>query len=480
MKRVLFEQDLRAGITSGVEKLARLVKATLGPSGNNIAISKGNGVPLFTKDGVTVAKHVDFKDKLESLGARMIQEVANKADNNAGDGTTTATVLAEAIYKEGVKLVATGVNPISLKREIWKAAINVVAKLKEGVKDVNGYTDIFNVANISTNSDGELAEIIAKAFQQVGVEGSIIVEGSGKAETTLDFIEGLKVQRGYQSNMFVNNTFRRTAEYNNPYYLIINDDIDDIHKLVNILGEIYPKNPKDVRPLIIAVADIKEEPLVNLIALKKNTKLPICVIKTPGFGNDKADLTEDFAQRVNATVFDVDLAPLKDFTMDDLGTSERVIVTENDMTIIDGAGDIEPRIKELKGLLENTLEEELAHAKLKDRIAGLSNGIACIKMGAQSDSELKDKKLRAEDALNATRAAIEEGIVAGGGVALFDVKAKLEKPETAGEKVVFNVLDAPLRAIVDNTHYDTADVISEVKKMGGDNGFDAATGTYVP
>lgn len=480
-KDVVFKEDARASIIKGIEKLAKAVKTTLGPSGRNVAIARKKGSPLITKDGVTVAKSIQLQDELEKLGAAMVQEVASKTNEKAGDGTTTATILAEAIFKEGVKLIGSGFNAIMLKRQMDDMTKEVVNKLKELAKPVVTDLDVENIATISTNNDPDLGNIIAQAINKVGEHGSVLVENSPTELTTLKYVDGMQLERSYLSTAFITNFSKQTVEYDNPKYLIIEDNLDTLRDIAPILEHCIKENV----PLIIAADEVEDNILMNLIVNRVKGGLKIAVIQTPGFGEQKHEMISDFAKRVDANIFNKDLCPLRNFKPEDLGTSKKIVINMHETVIVDGSGDITERVSELKASIES-IENALVKNRIQQRINYITNGIAIIQLGAMSETELKEKKLRVEDALNATRAAIAEGIVPGGGIALLRVKKILEKEVgegtfilTAGGQVILNVLESPIRAILDNTGFSTEKILVSIELIDEqDYGYNAANGVF--
>lgn len=473
---IIFGTVAKSAIVKGIEKLAKAVKVTLGPSGKNVVISRKKGLPIITKDGVTVARSIYLKDELERLGATMVQEVASKTNEAAGDGTTTATVLAEAIFKEGLKLIGTGFNAIEIKRQMDEMVKEVVKELKKVAKEVSNNEEIKNIATISTNGDIELGKIIAEAIAKVGEKGSILIENSPTAEDTLKCVEGMQLERSYLSTSFITDSSKQEVVYDNPKFLIVEDNLDNPREITPILEECIKNN----WPLILAVDDIEDKLLMALITNRIKAGFKIAVINTPGFGETKHDLIEDFATRVGATVFNTDMYPLRNYKASDLGNSKKIIINRYESLIIEGAGDITERVDTLKEAVNNTEENNIKDI-LQQRINYLTNGIAVIQLGALSETELKDKKFRVEDALNATKAAISEGIVPGGGVALFNVKRSLEENDsiTPGGRIILDVLDTPIRAILDNTKENTEKILVKIDEYKNINyGFDAANGVF--
>jgi len=472
--QIVFGADARAKILAGVEKLAKAVKATLGPSGKNVVISKGKAnIPLITKDGVTVARSIVLNDHLESLGAAMVQEVASKTNDKAGDGTTTATILAEAIFKQGLKLVGAGYNAIELKRQLDAEVEKITRALQELAIPIKSDEEIRQVAKISTNGDEELGNLIAAAINKVGEKGSVLVEHSTTDSTNLNFVEGMQVERGSLSPAFINDYSKLSVNYTNPKFLVVRDILDDVKPLIPILEDSIKKN----FPLIIIADDIEENVLMFLAVNKVKKGFKVAAIKTPGFADTKHDLTDDLAIKLGATVMNEDLYPLGNYEESCLGTADKVIITAEETTIV-GGSDTTERVKELNSSIANCESPKLA-ARLQQRVNYLTNSIAVIQLGAVSDTELQEKKLRVEDALNATRAAIAEGIVPGGGVALLRARKITWLTDTPAAKILNHVLETPIRAILDNSEHPTEKVVNKVAEHNDINfGFNGATGQY--
>ena len=482
-KQIKFGQDARADILAGVNALADAVKVTLGPKGRNVIIDKSFGAPLITKDGVTVAKEIELEGKFENMGAQLVKEVASKTSDIAGDGTTTATVLAQAIYREGVKLVTAGHNPMEIKRGIDKAVVAAVESLKELSKPIQEHKEIAQVGTISANSDSTIGNIIAEAMEKVGKEGVITVEEAKSMETTLETVEGMQFDRGYLSPYFVTDPERMEAAMDDPYILIHDKKISNMKDLLPILEPVA----KLGRPLMIIAEDVDGEALTTLVINKLRGTLNISAVKAPGFGDRRKAMLEDIAILTGGTVISDEVGfRLEDATIELLGTAKRVIVDKDNTTIIDGAGDekaINSRVAVLRSQVEET-SSDYDREKLQERLAKLVGGVAVVKVGAATETEMKEKKARVEDALHATRAAVEEGIVPGGGVALIRAIAavdalKLEGEQSFGVKIVKRALEEPLRQIAINAGVEGAIVVNEVALKTGSYGFNAANGEYV-
>jgi len=483
-KQLKFDSEARQSILRGVEKLSRAVKVTLGPKGRNVVLDKKFGSPTVTKDGVTVAKEIELEDPFENMGAQMVREVASKTSDVAGDGTTTATVLAEAIYREGLKNVTAGANPMSLKRGVDKATEVAVKTLESMSKKVKDRSEISQVATISANGDKTIGEIIADAMDKVGKDGTITVEEAKSIETTLDVVEGMQFDKGYLSPYFVTNAEAMEAALEDPYILIHEKKISNLQDLLPVLQNVA----KAGRPLLIIAEDVEGEALATLVVNKLRGTLQACAVKAPGFGDRRKAMLEDIAILTGGRCITEDLGiKLENVQMQDLGRAKRVTIDKENTTIVEGAGktaDIQGRISQIRRQIEETTSD-YDREKLQERLAKLAGGVAVINVGAATETEMKEKKARVEDALHATRAAVEEGIVPGGGVALIRCQSKLEEvkgdneDETIGIEIVRRACESPLRQLVVNAGVEGSIVVQEVKKSKGNQGFDVATDTYV-
>ncbi|MHC1791349.1 chaperonin GroEL [Solidesulfovibrio sp.] len=482
-KEILFDSKAREKLKRGVDKLANAVKVTLGPKGRNVVIEKSFGSPVITKDGVTVAKEIELEDKFENMGAQMVKEVASKTSDIAGDGTTTATILAQAIYSEGVKLVAAGRNPMAIKRGIDKAVASVVAELETLAKPTRDQKEIAQVGTISANSDATIGNIIAEAMNKVGKEGVITVEEAKGMETTLDVVEGMQFDRGYLSPYFITDPERMVCELDEPLILINEKKITAMKDLLPVLEQVA----KMSRPLLIVAEDIEGEALATLVVNKLRGTLQVCAVKAPGFGDRRKAMLEDIASLTGGQCVSEDLGlKLENMTLTDLGKAKRVIVDKENTTIVDGAGDgdkIKARVKQIRAQIEETTSS-YDKEKLQERLAKIVGGVAVINVGAATETEMKEKKARVEDALNATRAAVEEGIVPGGGVALVrcvksltTIKA-VDDDEQAGIEIVRRAIEEPLRQIAGNAGFEGSIVVAKVRDGKDGFGFNAATGEY--
>ena len=484
-KDIKFDIDAREGLKRGVDALANAVKVTLGPRGRNVIISKSFGSPQVTKDGVTVAKEIELEDALENMGAQMVKEVASKTNDLAGDGTTTATVLAQAIVKEGLKNVASGANPMDLKRGIDKAVAKIVEHLAKQAKEVGSSSEkIRQVASISANNDDTIGELIAQAFEKVGKEGVITVEEAKGTDTYVDVVEGMQFDRGYLSPYFVTDSEKMVAELDHPYILLYDKKISTMKDLLPVLEPVAQSG----KPLLIIAEDIDGEALATLVVNKLRGTLRIAAVKAPGFGDRRKAMLEDIAILTGGTVIAEERGfTLENATIDMLGTAERVSIDKDNTTIVNGAGksdDIKARVAQIKAQIENT-SSDYDREKLQERLAKLSGGVAVLYIGAASEVEMKEKKDRVDDALHATRAAVEEGIVAGGGIALIRAKNVLGKlkplnaDEETGIKIIFKALEAPLRTIVENAGVEGSVIVARVLEASRDAyGYNAKTGTY--
>jgi len=482
-KLIEFDSEARAKLKKGVDKLANAVKVTLGPKGRNVVLEKKFGAPTVTKDGVTVAKEIELEDPVENMGAQMVREVASKTSDVAGDGTTTATVLAQAIYREGLKNVTAGANPMDLKRGIDLAVTKVIEHLKTISKDVEGRNEIAQVGAISANNDKSIGDLIADAMEKVGKDGVITVEEAKGTETSLEVVEGMQFDRGYLSPYFVTDAESMEAVLEDPYILIHDKKISAMKDLLPILEKVAQQG----RALLIIAEDLEGEALATLVVNKIRGTLRICAVKAPGFGDRRKAMLEDIAILIGGTVISEERGfKLENATLSYLGTAKKVTVDKDNTTIVEGAGkseDIKKRINEIKVQIEKTTSD-YDKEKLQERLAKLSGGVAVLKIGASTEVEMKEKKARVEDALHATRAAVEEGIVPGGGVTFvraINILEKLEgenEDQTTGIKIIQKALEEPLRQIVNNAGIDGSVVLQKVKEGKDDYGFNAATETY--
>jgi chaperonin GroEL len=481
-KQLEFDEAARHSLLRGVEKLAKAVKATLGPSGRNVILDKKFGSPTITKDGVTVAKEIELENPYENMGAQLVREVASKTSDIAGDGTTTATVLAEAIYREGLKNVTAGANPTSLQRGINKAVAAVVAELGKISKKVSDSSEIAQVATVSANWDKTIGQIIADAMEKVGKDGTITVEEAKSIETTLDVVEGMQFDKGYLSPYFATNAEAMEAILENAYILIHEKKISSLKDLLPLLEKVA----KGGRPLLIIAEDVEGEALATLVVNKLRGTLQVCAVKAPGFGDRRKAMLEDIAVLTGGRCITEDLGiKLESITLDDLGKAKRIVVEKEATTIVEGEGkskDIQGRVAQIRRQIEETTSD-YDREKLQERLAKLAGGVAVINVGAATETEMKEKKARVEDALHATRAAVEEGIVPGGGVALIRAQKalanlKLEGDEAIGAQIVHRAVEAPLRQLADNAGLEGALIVQEVKKGKGNEGYNVATGNY--
>jgi chaperonin GroEL len=481
-KQLLFDEAARSKILKGVELLSRAVKVTLGPKGRNVVIDKKFGSPTVTKDGVTVAKEVELPDPYENMGAQMVKEVASKTSDNAGDGTTTATVLAESIYREGLKNVAAGSNPIFLKRGIDKAVEAAVAKLHRISKKVNDREEIRQVATVSANWDVEIGDIIADAMDKVGKDGTITVEEAKSIQTSLDVVEGMQFDKGYLSPYFTTNQEAQEAVLEDALVLIHEKKISSLQDLLPLLQTVS----KTSKPLLLIAEDIEGEALAALVVNKIRGTLNVCAVKAPGFGDRRKAMLEDIAVLTGGKCITEDLGiKLENIGLDDLGKAKRIVVDKENTTIVEGAGkssDIQGRVKQLRRQIDETTSD-YDREKLQERLAKLAGGVAVINVGAATEAEMKEKKARVEDALHATRAAVEEGIVPGGGVALLRTadaldKIALEGDEAIGATIVRRAIESPLKQLCRNAGVDGGVVVQTVLKSKGGNGYNVATDVY--
>ena len=483
-KEIIYGEDARKALLEGVNKLADTVKVTLGPKGRNVVLDKNYGAPLITNDGVTIAKEIELDDSFENMGARLVKEVSTKTNDVAGDGTTTATVLAQAMVKEGVKNVAAGGDPMAIKRGIDKAVKEAVKGIKEISSPVNGKEDIARVASISANNK-EIGNLIADAMEKVSKDGVITIEESKTSDTYVDVVEGMQFDKGYISPYMVTDTDKMEAIIDNPYILLTDKKISNIQEILPLLESLMQQSGK----LVIVCEDIEQEALSTIILNKLRGVLNVVAVKAPGYGDRRKEMLEDMAILTGGEVISSDLGmELKDVQIEQLGRAKQVKVQKENTIIVDGSGDkakIEERVKQLKNLIEET-KSEFDKEKLQERLAKIAGGVAVIQVGAATEIEMKDKKLRIEDALSATKAAVEEGIVAGGGTAYVNVVPKVEKlastleeDEKLGAKIVLNALEEPIKQIARNAGLEPAVILEKVKNSEDGIGFDAATEKYV-
>ncbi|EHG7213173.1 chaperonin GroEL [Campylobacter coli] len=482
-KEIIFSDEARNKLYEGVKKLNDAVKVTMGPRGRNVLIQKSFGAPTITKDGISVAKEVELKDSLENMGASLVREVASKTADQAGDGTTTATVLAHAIFKEGLRNITAGANPIEVKRGMDKACEAIVAELKKLSREVKDKKEIAQVATISANSDEKIGNLIADAMEKVGKDGVITVEEAKSINDELNVVEGMQFDRGYLSPYFITNAEKMTVELSNPYILLFDKKIANLKDLLPVLEQIQ----KTGKPLLIIAEDIEGEALATLVVNKLRGVLNISAVKAPGFGDRRKAMLEDIAILTGGEVISEELGrTLESATIQDLGQASSVIIDKDNTTIVNGAGEkanIDARVNQIKAQIAET-SSDYDREKLQERLAKLSGGVAVIKVGAATETEMKEKKDRVDDALSATKAAVEEGIVIGGGAALIKAKAKinldLKGDEAIGAAIVERALRAPLRQIAENAGFDAGVVVNSVENAKDENtGFDAAKGEYV-
>ena len=482
-KDVQFGDDARSRLLAGVAVLANAVKVTLGPKGRNVVLDKSFGAPTVTKDGVSVAKEIELKDKFENMGAQMVKEVASKTSDEAGDGTTTATVLAQSMLSEGLKAVAAGMNPMDLKRGIDKAVSAAVDELHTMSTPCEDSKAISQVGTVSANSDSEIGDIIASAMDKVGKEGVITVEQGSGLENELEVVEGMQFDRGYLSPYFINNQDSMSAELEDPYVLLCDKKISNIRDMLPVLENVA----KAGKPLMVVAEDIEGEALATLVVNNMRGIVKIAAAKAPGFGDRRKAMLQDIAILTGGTVISEEVGlTLEGASLDDLGTAKRVSATKENTTIVDGAGakaDIEGRIKQIRAEIEETTSD-YDREKLQERLAKLAGGVAVIKVGAATEVEMKEKQARTEDALHSTRAAVEEGIVAGGGVALVRALQKIEgltgsnEDQNVGIQIALRAMSAPLRQIAQNAGDEPAVVYDKVRALEGNSGYDGATGEY--
>ncbi len=482
-KKVLFGNDATTKMVRGINILADAVKVTLGPKGRNVVLERSFGGPLITKDGVTVAKEIELKDKFENMGAQMVREVASKTNDNAGDGTTTATVLAQAIVGEGMKYVASGMNPMDLKRGIDKAVDAAIVELKKISKPVTTTKEVAQVGTISANADKEIGDIIAKAMEKVGKEGVITIEDGKSLNNELEIVEGMQFDRGFLSPYFINTPERQTAVLDKPFILLHDKKISNIRELLPVLELVA----KAGRPLLIIAEDVDGEALATLVVNSLRGILKVVAVKAPGFGDRRKAMLEDIAVLTGATVISSDLGlSLDKTTLEQLGSAKRVEVTKENTTVIDGAGNkdaIADRVKSIRQQIETTTSD-YDREKLQERVAKLAGGVALVKVGAATEVEMKEKKMRVEDALHATRAAVEEGVVAGGGTALIRTKQAIaglkgdNDEQNAGIKIVLRAMEEPMRQIVANAGEEPSVIVNAVSQEKGNYGYNAQTGAF--
>jgi chaperonin GroEL len=484
-KQLLYEDQARAKMLKGVEKLADAVAVTMGPTGRNVIIAKSFGGPTVTKDGVTVSKEVDLEDRFENMGAKLVNEVASKTSDIAGDGTTTATVLARAIFKEGCKVIAAGSNPMAIKRGIDKATEAAVEHLKSMAKKVSSKAEVSSVGTISANSDKEIGDLLADALEKVGKDGVITVEEGKTMDTTVKFVDGMQFDKGYISPYFINRPAEMDCELEDAFILIHEKKISNLRELVPLLEKVAQGG----KPLLIIAEDLEGEALTALVVNKLRGILNVCAVKAPGFGDRRKAMLADIATLTGGTLISEDLGiKLESIELSQLGRAKKITVDKNDTTIVQGAGkqaDVQNRIQQIRNQIENT-ESEYDREKFQERLAKLTGGVAIISVGANTEAEMKQKKARVEDALHATRAAVEEGILPGGGVALVRCREAIEKArsgakgdEKVGINIILHAIEAPMRQIADNCGIDGSVVVDEVRQKGTNIGFDANSREYV-
>ena len=483
-KEIIFSDNARNQLARGVEKLTDAVKVTMGPRGRNVLIQKSYGAPVITKDGVSVAREVELKDKLEDMGAQLVKEVASNTADEAGDGTTTATVLANAIFSEGLRNITAGANPVEVKRGMDKACDEILANLKAASKTIKDKNEIAQVATISANSDAEIGNMIAEAMEKVGQDGVITVEEAKGIADELDVVEGMQFDRGYLSPYFITNTEKMTAEIENPWILLADSKINSLKDLLPVLEQVQKTN----RPLLIIAEDVEGEALSTLVVNKLRGVLNISAVKAPGFGDRRKAMLQDIAILTAGTVISEETGhTLEGASIDMLGQASRVVIDKDNTVIVNGAGSeeaVKARIAEIKTQIEATTSE-YDKEKLQERLAKLSGGVAVIKVGAATETEMKEKKDRVDDALSATKAAVEEGIVIGGGAALVRAAAKvstddLEGDQKIGAEIILRAVKAPVKQIAANAGFDTGVVVNAIESADSETiGFNAATGEYV-
>ncbi len=483
-KEIIFSDQARNKLATGVQKLADAVKVTMGPRGRNVLIQKSFGAPTLTKDGVSVAREIELQDTLENMGAQLVKEVASKTADEAGDGTTTATVLANAIYQEGLRNITAGANPVEVKRGMDKATNAILENLKAASKTVGGKNEIAQVASISANSDTAIGDMIAEAMEKVGQDGVITVEEAKGIADELDVVEGMQFDRGYLSPYFITNTEKMTAEIDQPFILLFDSKISNLKDLLPVLEQIQKTN----RPLLIIAEDVEGEALATLVVNKMRGVLNISAVKAPGFGDRRKAMLQDIGVLTGGQVVSEEVGrTLETTTIEDLGQAARVVIDKDNTVIVDGAGakeGVTARIAEIKTQMEATTSE-YDKEKLQERLAKLSGGVAVIKVGAATETEMKEKKDRVDDALSATKAAVEEGIVIGGGAALIRAASKiniddLEHDQKIGAEIILRAIKAPVKQISANAGFDTGVVVNAIENADSDTvGFNAATGEYV-
>ncbi len=483
-KEIIFSDKARNSLAHGVAKLTDAVKVTMGPRGRNVLIQKSFGAPIITKDGVSVAREIELKDKLEDMGAQLVKEVASKTADEAGDGTTTATVLANSIFQEGLRNITAGANPVEVKRGMDKACEIIQTNLKKISKTINGKKDIAQVATVSANSDSEIGDMIAEAMEKVGQDGVITVEEAKGISDELEVVEGMQFDRGYLSPYFITNSEKMTVELENPYLLLTDKKISNLKELLPILEQVQ----KSSRPLLIVAEDVEGEALSTLVVNKLRGILNIIAVKAPGFGDRRKAMLEDLAILTGGTVISEEVGlTLEATTMEHLGQASRSVLDKDNTIIVNGAGEtdaVKARVAEIKTQIESTTSE-YDKEKLQERLAKLSGGVAVIKVGAATETEMKERKDRVDDALSATKAAVEEGIVIGGGVALVRAAMKvdiehLQGDQKIGAEIILRAVRAPMKQIAENAGYDTGVVVNKVEESKSSTmGFNAATGAYV-
>jgi len=483
-KEIIFSDQARNKLATGVQKLADAVKVTMGPRGRNVLIQKSFGAPTLTKDGVSVAREIELQETLENMGAQLVKEVASKTADEAGDGTTTATVLANAIYQEGLRNITAGANPVEVKRGMDKATNDILENLKAASKTVGGKNEIAQVASISANSDTAIGDMIAEAMEKVGQDGVITVEEAKGIADELDVVEGMQFDRGYLSPYFITNTEKMTAEIDQPFILLFDSKISNLKDLLPVLEQVQKTN----RPLLIIAEDVEGEALATLVVNKMRGVLNISAVKAPGFGDRRKAMLQDIGVLTGGQVVSEEVGrTLETTTIEDLGQAARVVIDKDNTVIVDGAGvkeGVTARIAEIKTQMEATTSE-YDKEKLQERLAKLSGGVAVIKVGAATETEMKEKKDRVDDALSATKAAVEEGIVIGGGAALIRAASKisidnLEHDQKIGAEIILRAIKAPVKQISENAGFDTGVVVNAIENADSDTvGFNAATGEYV-
>ena len=483
-KEIHFSDEARNTLASGVQKLTDAVKVTMGPRGRNVLIQKSYGAPSITKDGVSVAREIELKDPLENMGVQLVKQVASNTADEAGDGTTTATILANAIFKEGLRNITAGANPVEVKRGMDKATEAILANLKAASKTIGDKKEIAQVATISANSDAQIGDMIAEAMDKVGRDGVITVEEAKGIADELDVVEGMQFDRGYLSPYFITNTEKMIAEIENPFILLFDQKISNLKDLLPVLEQVQKTN----RPLLIIAEDVEGEALATLVVNKLRGVLNITAVKAPGFGDRRKAMLQDIAILTAGQVISEEIGrTLESATIADLGQAARVVIDKDNTTIVDGKGDksaVEARVKEIRTQIDSTTSE-YDKEKLQERLAKLSGGVAVIKVGAATETEMKEKKDRVDDALSATKAAVEEGIVIGGGAALIRAAAKVNLPDLPhdqkiGCEIILRAIKAPVRQISENAGFDAGVVVNAIEQASNENiGFNAATGEYV-